>query len=128
MKPIWLLRMCTVLALTFAVQGSLQAMQASSQAGGEQAIAYVLKNDIALSRMFGDCPALKFARTSAEGAKTFLIEGNCDIKDNPEEDADCPAYHVHATGTIDTPSHWTIRRLDLTLVCSREGAAATHGM
>lgn len=122
MTSFWLPRICTALALTVAAQGSSQAKQVPSQAGGEQAIAYVLKNDIALSRLFGDCPALKFTRTGAEAGKAFLIEGNCDIKNNPEEDADCPAYHVHASGTMDTPSHWTVRRLDLTLVCSSEGA------
>ncbi|KAB7766109.1 MULTISPECIES: hypothetical protein [Xanthomonas] len=128
MKSFWLPRICMTLALAVAVQGSSQAKQASSHAGGEQAIAYVLKNDIVLSRLFADCPALKFVRTGAEGSNAFLIEGNCDIKNNPEEDADCPSYHVHATGTMDTPSHWTVRRLELALVCSSEGATTTQQM
>ncbi len=115
---------CIGMALAFAiaVPGSLHAHQASSQADGEQAIAYVLKNDIVLSRLFGSCPALKFASTGVEGNNAFLIEGNCDIKNNPEEDADCPAYHIRALGTMDTPSRWTVRQLDLTLACSNEGA------
>ncbi|MET0548197.1 MAG: hypothetical protein ABW002_02840 [Xanthomonas sp.] len=121
-------RICMALALAVVVQGSLQAKQTPRHADGEQAIAYVLKNDIALSRLFGDCPALKFAHTGAEASNAFLIEGNCDIKNNPEEDADCPAYRVHATGTIDTPSHWTVRRLDLTLVCSSEGTTTAQRM
>ncbi|KAB7769292.1 hypothetical protein CEK69_12885 [Xanthomonas sp. LMG 12462] len=121
---------CIGMALAFAiaVPGSLQANPASSRADGEQAIAYVLKNDIALSRLFGSCPALKFARTGVEGSNAFLIEGNCDIRNNPEEDADCPAYHIHALGTMDTPSHWTVRRLDLTLACSSEEAPKTQRM
>ncbi|MXV08998.1 hypothetical protein [Xanthomonas sp. LMG 9002] len=128
MKSFWLPSIGMALAFAIAVPGSLQAKQAPSPAGGEQAIAYVLKNDIVLSRLFGDCPALKFARTGADGAKSFLIEGNCDIKNNPEEDAACPAYHVRATGTIDSPSHWTVRRQELTLVCSSEGATTTRRM
>lgn len=128
MKSFWLPRICMALALALAVQGASQAKQAPSHAGGEQAIAYVLKNDIVLSRLFGTCPALKFSRTGAEGSNAFLIDGDCDIKNNPEEDADCPAYHVHAAGTVDTPSHWTVRRLDLTLVCSSEGATTMQRM
>ncbi|OAX55725.1 hypothetical protein [Xanthomonas graminis] len=124
----WLLRMCMASLLVFAVQGSLQAMQAAPGNEAGQALAYVLKNDAVLSRTFGECPNLKFTRGAAKGTHAFLIEGSCDIKDNPEEDADCPAYHVHATGTIDTPSHWTVRRLELKLVCSSEGAAAPRRM
>ncbi len=126
MTSFWLPRICMALALAMAAQGSLQAKQAPSHADTEQAIAYVLKHDAVLSRLFGDCPALKFARTGAEGSRSFLMEGNCDIKNNPEEDADCPAYHVRATGTIDTPSHWTVRRQELTLVCASEGSTTTQ--
>ncbi|WIH03697.1 hypothetical protein KHF85_12450 [Xanthomonas translucens pv. graminis] len=124
MKFLWLPRMFMASLLAFAVQGSLQAMQPAPENEAEQALAHVLKNDIVLSRTFGACPHLTFTRSAAKGTHTFMIEGSCDIKDNPEEDADCPAYHVHATGTIDTPSHWTVRQLQLKLVCSSEGAAA----
>ncbi|MCI2243945.1 hypothetical protein L3067_04890 [Xanthomonas sp. PPL568] len=127
MNIVGLPRIGMTLAFAIAVPGSLQAKQASSHTDGEQAIAFVLKNDVALSRLFESCPALKFARTGTDGNKTFLIEGNCDIKNNPEEDADCSAYYVHAIGTIDTPSHWTIRRLELTLACSSEPARGTAG-
>ncbi|MCC4596857.1 hypothetical protein NRY95_13615 [Xanthomonas campestris pv. phormiicola] len=127
MKSPWLPRMCMASLLVFAAQGSLQAMQPAPGNEAQQALAYVLKNDIVLARTFGECPKLTFTR-SAKGTRTFVIEGSCDIKDNPEEDADCPAYRVHATGTIDTPSHWTVRQLELTLVCSSEGAAAPRRM
>lgn len=123
MKSPWLPRMCVASLLVFAVQGSSQAMQPAPGDDAAQALAYVLKNDTVLSRTFGECPNLKFTRSAAKGTRTFLIEGSCDIRDNPEEDADCPAYQVHATGTIDTPSHWTVRQLQLERVCSSEGAA-----
>ncbi|WP_369975753.1 hypothetical protein [Xanthomonas bundabergensis] len=128
MKSPWLSRLFIASFLAIAVQGSLQAMQAAPGNEAEQALAHVLKNDIVLSRTFGECPRLKFTRSETKGARTFLIEGSCDIKDNPEEDADCPAYQVHATGTIDTPSHWTVRQLQLKLVCSGEGTAAQRQM
>ena len=111
MKSLWLPRIFMALFLAIAMQGALQAMQAPPGNEAEQALAHVLKNDSVLSRTFGECPKLKFTRTEAKGTHTFLIEGSCDIKDNPEADADCTAYHVHATGTIDTPSHWTVRQL-----------------
>jgi hypothetical protein len=117
-------RLFVMLFLTIAVQGSLQAMQPAPSNEAEQALAYVLKNDSVLSRTFGACPDLTFKRTQAKASKAFLIEGTCNVKDNPEEDADCPAYQVRATGTIDTPTHWTVRQLQLTLACSGEGAAA----
>lgn len=128
MKSLWLPRMCMASLLVFAVQGASQATQPASGNDAGQALAYVLKNDTVLSRTFGECPNLKFTRSAAKGTHAFLIEGSCDIKNNPEEDADCPAYQVHATGTIDTPSHWTVRQLELKLVCSSEGAAAQSRM
>lgn len=128
MKSLWLPRVFIALFLALAVQGSLQAMQAAPRNEADQALAHVLQNDIVLSRTFGECPKLTFTRTEAKGTHTFLIEGTCDIKDNPEEDADCPAYRVHATGTIDTPTHSTLRQLQLTLVCSGEGTAAQRQM
>ncbi|CTP83556.1 hypothetical protein XTPLMG728_0247 [Xanthomonas translucens pv. poae] len=124
MKSLWLPRMFMASLLAFAVQGLLLAMQPAPEKEMQQALAYVLKNDIVLSRTFGECPNLRFTRSAAKRTPTFLIEGSCAIKHNPEEDADCPAYHVHATGTIDTPAHWTVRQLQLKLVCSSEGAAA----
>jgi hypothetical protein len=128
MKSPWLPRMCMASLLVFAAQGSLQAMQPAPGNEAQQALTYVLKNDIVLARTFGECPNLTFTRSAAKGAHTFLIEGSCDIKDNPEEDADCPAYHVHASGTIDTPSHWTVRQLQLKRVCSSEGEQAQRRM
>lgn len=128
MKSLSLPRMCMASLLVFAVHGASQATQPASGNDAGQALAYVLKNDIVLSRTFGECPNLKFTRSAAKGTHAFLIEGSCDIKNNPEEDADCPAYQVHATGTIDTPSHWTVRQLQLQRVCSSEGAAAQSRM
>lgn len=124
MNSFWLPRLFMALFLTIAAQGSLQAMQPAPENQAHLALAYVLKNDIVFSKTFRECPELKFTRTGAKGTPTFLIEGTCDIKGNPEEDADCPAYQVHATGTIDTPSHWTVRQLQLKLVCSAEAVAA----
>ncbi|KAB7766372.1 hypothetical protein [Xanthomonas maliensis] len=113
------------IAIAIAMQGSLQATQAAPQDESAQALAYLFKNDAVLSRTFGQCPGLSFKRTQTSASTTFLIDGSCDIKNSPEENADCPAYRIHATGTVDTPSHWTIRQLQLTLMCSEEGMG-TH--
>ncbi|UXA70079.1 hypothetical protein M0D46_03020 [Xanthomonas prunicola] len=76
-------RLFVMLFLTIAAQGSLQAMQPAPSNEAEQALAYVLKNDRVLSRTFGACPGLTFKRTQAKASKAFLIEGTCNVKEQP---------------------------------------------
>ncbi|MFC4763615.1 hypothetical protein [Dyella koreensis] len=81
-------------------------------------LAFVLHNDMVLARALETCRNVSVVRSSDKGHVDFNLRAECAIKDNREENADCPAYNVDASGTLDTPTQATVRKMTLNLLCS----------
>lgn len=82
---------------------------------------FVMRNDVILSRVTSHCTDVKVSRFTSNGLRYFDLKGFCWIKNNPQEDLDCGNYKVDARGTIDDPIQATVRKITLTLSCSKEG-------
>ena len=91
--------------------------------------ANLLKNDAALMRsatpsnwelwrVLGPCKGLKLHRSAEKGMALFRIDGVCRVKNPPAPDEDCLSYSLDASGTIDTPTNATIRKVTLRLLCA----------
>jgi len=81
-------------------------------------LAFVLRSDLVLLRVAGECRNVSITRSGQPGHVDFGIKAECAIKDNREENADCPAYKVDAFGTLDSPTQATMRKITLSLLCS----------
>lgn len=81
-------------------------------------LAFVLHNDMVLARTLESCRNVSVIRSGDKGHVDFNLRAECSIKDNREENADCPAYKVDASGTVDTPTQATVRKMTLNLLCS----------
>lgn len=82
-------------------------------------IHYLLKADIVLSKVASTCQASTVSRSpdALPSVQDFHVKLDCMIKDNPEEDLDCPRYKIEVEGTIENHIHATARRIELKLVC-----------
>lgn len=81
-------------------------------------LAFVQSHDTAWTRVLGTCRDASVVRLSRQGRMDFTIRAECAIKDNREENMDCPAYRIDASGTVDSPSQATVRKMTLELLCS----------
>ncbi|WP_430391791.1 hypothetical protein [Dyella sp. 20L07] len=81
-------------------------------------LAFVQQSDTVMSRVLDVCSDVSIARSKEKGLKVFRLKAMCTVKANPEENLDCPAYRVDASGTIDNAIQATVRRLTMSLVCS----------
>lgn len=79
---------------------------------------FLLRNDIVMSRVLGNCKNIHVRRYKSHGYSYFEIKEFCLIKREPPADLDCPGYDVYATGTIDDAVQATIRKLTLSLRCT----------
>lgn len=104
----------TLVAALWPYSASIAADDLSAKEG---LVAFVLREDPALARVVDTCRNLSVVRSGHKLAQ-FEIKAECTIKDNREEDMDCPAYRIDASGTIDTPSHATVRKLTMSLLCT----------
>jgi hypothetical protein len=87
-------------------------------------LAFLEKNDVVLSRVVSQCQHVTVNRYQSHGLAHFEVTGFCLVKQNPPEDLDCAGYDVDASGTVDDALQATIRKITMTLVCSREGHGA----
>jgi len=80
---------------------------------------YLLRTDLVLSRVASSCQASTVSRSADKipHVQDFQVKLDCMIKDNPEEDLDCPRYKIDVEGTIENHIHATARKIELTLVC-----------
>lgn len=113
---------CGVLSLLSAV-----AMPSVAQADGahpnfnsdSELLQYLLKADLVLSRVASSCRASVVTRSADKipNVEDFHVKLDCMIRDNPEENLDCPRYKIDVEGTIENHIHATARKLELSLVC-----------
>ena len=92
----------------FAVLGPFSASYASDDVSTDRGLlAFVLRNDTVLARVSENCQDVSVARAALNGRMGFTIQAECAIKDGREENADCSAYRINATATIDRPAQAT---------------------
>ena len=69
-------------------------------------------------RVLSHCKGLRLHRFTAKGLASFRIDGVCRIRNPLAPDEDCLRYALNASGTVDTPTNATIRKVTLRLLCS----------
>ena len=80
-------------------------------------IHFVMPDDWSFGRVLEPCRNLKLLRQHYNGSRGFRIQGACRIKGLADGDSECPSYLIQADGTVEGPSHATIRKITLTLKC-----------
>lgn len=103
-----------LLAALWPYSASIAADDLSTRQG---LLAFVLRDDPTLARVVDTCRNISVARSGRKLAQ-FEIKAECSIKDHREEDMDCPAYRIDASGTIDTPTQATVRKITMSLLCT----------
>ena len=83
-------------------------------------IHFVMPANWSFGRVLEPCQTLKLHRQHYDGYRGFRIQGVCPIKGLADGDSECPSYLIQADGTVETPSHATIRKMTLTLKCQPE--------
>jgi len=81
-------------------------------------IQFVMPKNWEFGRVLDPCNNLKVHRFLANGMRLFRINGVCGIKNALAPDEDCYGYSLEASGTIDTATNATIRKITLKLLCS----------
>ncbi|MGO4703999.1 hypothetical protein [Dyella sp. 2RAB6] len=104
-----------LLAALWPFSASIAADDLSTDHG---LLTFVRSNDTIWTRVLGTCRDATVVRSSRQGRIDFNIKAECAVKDNLEGNMDCPAYKVDASGTVDTPSQATVRKMTLELRCS----------
>lgn len=115
-------RLCTASVVPVILLASLwpfSASIASEDLGTDHGLlAFVLHNDTVLARVLETCRGVSVVRPGGQGHVDFNVRAECAIKDNREGNVDCPAYKVDASGTVDSPTQATVRKMTLNLLCS----------
>lgn len=111
--------MAMIPVAALAALGPFSASFASDDVSTDRGLlAFVLRNDTVLARVAENCQDVSVTRAAFNGRMGFTIKAECAIKDGREENADCSAYRIDASGTIDSPAQATVRHLMLDLRCS----------
>jgi len=81
---------------------------------------YIKKADYVFGTVLVECKNELLSRMQNRGKTYFSYSAVCGI--NPQLHADCQAYSVTSSGTIDTCTRATIKETRLKLQCSTEGS------
>jgi len=102
--------------------------QAQPSQGGfanpDALFAYLKKTDQVLNRVVDQCVNILVRnekQSPGDGTSMLKVTALCTIRNNPDEDADCPSLQLSGDVSVDRPQQVTLRKALYTKVCSSEG-------